>query len=363
MLCSGDTAAVFQMESDGMTRLMKQLAPEGMEDLIPLVALYRPGPLGSGMAEDLLPAVTDTVRPGTPPPDGTHCADTYGVILYQEQVMQIASALAGFTLGEADILRRAMGKKKASVLDSMKEKFLQGAEKLHASAGTGDKIFALLQHFAGYGFNKSHSAAYALVAYQTAWLKANYPVEYMAAFLNSIISTADKVSWYIGVCNGMGVKVLPPDINSSEAGFSVDGKNIRFGLGAIKSVGDAAVSVIWKNGKNTAFLRTFLIYPPGGSQQGQQESGGKSDQERFHGYLRAASEPAAGHYGSGPGCGCQRTARPAYGPAGAVRGRRFGRQQCHSHSRSAGNSPGGYSPAGKGTDWLLRYRTPAGSVP
>ena len=143
----------------------------------------------------------------------------------------------------------------------MKEKFLQGAEKLHGiSRELGDKIFALLQHFAGYGFNKSHSAAYALVAYQTAWLKANYPVEYMAAFLNSIISTADKVSWYIGVCNGMGVKVLPPDINSSEAGFSVDGKNIRFGLGAIKSVGDAAVSVILEEREKHGVFKDFFDF-------------------------------------------------------------------------------------------------------
>lgn len=262
MLCSGDTAAVFQMESDGMTRLMKQLAPEGMEDLIPLVALYRPGPLGSGMAEDFIAGrhghrTAQVLHPLMEP----IVANTYGVILYQEQVMQIASALAGFTLGEADILRRAMGKKKASVLDSMKEKFLQGAEKLHGiSRELGDKIFALLQHFAGYGFNKSHSAAYALVAYQTAWLKANYPVEYMAAFLNSIISTADKVSWYIGVCNGMGVKVLPPDINSSEAGFSVDGKNIRFGLGAIKSVGDAAVSVILEEREKHGVFKDFFDF-------------------------------------------------------------------------------------------------------
>ena len=259
MLCDGDTAAVFQMESDGMTRLMKQLAPTGFEDLIPLVALYRPGPLGSGMAEDFISGrhgkrTAQVLHPLMEP----IVADTYGVILYQEQVMQIVSALGGFTLGEADILRRAMGKKKAKLLDSMKEKFQDGAEKLHGiSRELSDKIFALLQHFAGYGFNKSHSAAYGLVAYQTAWLKANYPVEYMAAFLNSIITVADKVSWYISVCHDMGIKVLPPDVNTSEASFSVDGGNIRFGLGAIKNVGDAAVSVILeernKKGTYTGF--------------------------------------------------------------------------------------------------------------
>ena len=175
--------------------------------------------------------------------------------------MQIVSALGGFTLGEADILRRAMGKKKAKLLDSMKEKFLDGAQKLHGiSRELGDKIFALLQHFAGYGFNKSHSAAYALVAYETAWLKANYPVEYMAAFLNSIITVADKVSWYIGVCRDMDIKVLPPDINTSEAGFSVDGHTIRFGLGAIKSVGDAAVSVILEEREKRGPFKDFFDF-------------------------------------------------------------------------------------------------------
>ncbi|MCH3914679.1 MAG: DNA polymerase III subunit alpha [Acidaminococcaceae bacterium] len=246
MLQEGDTAAVFQMESDGMTRLMKQLAPVGFEDLIPLVALYRPGPLGSGMAEDFIngrhgkrtaPVLHPLLEPIV--------ADTYGVILYQEQVMQITSALAGFTLGEADILRRAMGKKKAKELDSMRAKFIQGAKEKHnIDTALAEKIFALLQHFAGYGFNKSHSAAYAFVAYQTAYLKAHYPVEYMAAFLNSIISVADKVSWYINICRSADIKVLAPDVNTSEAGFAVDGDSIRFGMGGIKSVGDAAVDCI-----------------------------------------------------------------------------------------------------------------------
>lgn len=262
MLQEGDTAAVFQMESDGMTRLMKQLHPVGMEDLIPLVALYRPGPLGSGMAEDFIAGrhgkrTAQVLHPLMEP----IVADTYGVILYQEQVMQIASALGGFTLGEADILRRAMGKKKAKVLDSMKERFLDGAEKLHhINRELGEKIFALLQHFAGYGFNKSHSAAYALVAYQTAYLKANYPLEYMAAFLNSVITVADKVSWYIGVCRDMGIHVLPPDINTSEAGFAVDGKDIRFGLGAIKTVGETVVTVILQEREKGGRFKDFFDF-------------------------------------------------------------------------------------------------------
>jgi len=262
MLSEGDTAAVFQMESDGMTRLMKQLAPTGFEDLIPLVALYRPGPLGSGMAEDFISGrhgkrTAAVLHPLLEP----IVADTYGVILYQEQVMQITSALAGFTLGEADILRRAMGKKKAKELDSMKEKFIKGAKELHGiKQDVAEKIFALLQHFAGYGFNKSHSAAYALVAYQTAYLKAHYPVEYMAAFLNSIIDTAEKVSWYISVCENMGIKVLPPNVNTSEAGFAVDGRAIRFGMGGIKSVGDIAVDSIIKEREKHGFYKDFFDF-------------------------------------------------------------------------------------------------------
>lgn len=248
MLCNGDTAGVFQMESAGMTQLMKDLAPESFEDLIPLVALYRPGPLGTGMVEDFIAGrhgqkTAKLLHPLLEPV----LKDTFGVILYQEQVMQITSVLAGFSLGEADILRRAMGKKKAKELNSMREKFIAGAKKEHDIAPKlADEIFALLQHFAGYGFNKSHSAAYALVAYQTAYLKAHYPVELMAATLNSFLGSGDKVSWYINICKEMGIKVLPPDVNVSEAGFSVDGNIIRFGLSGIKSVGDNAVESILK---------------------------------------------------------------------------------------------------------------------
>ena len=172
--------------------------------------------------------------------------DTYGVILYQEQVMQITSALAGFSLGQADILRRAMGKKKAKELDSMRQDFVDGAKALHnISEELSEKIFSLLQHFAGYGFNKSHSVAYALVAYQTAYLKAHWPAQFMGAFLNSVIDDSDKLSWYISVCRDAGIKILPPDINSSGDGFTVqaDG-SIRFGLAGIKSLGENAVGEI-----------------------------------------------------------------------------------------------------------------------
>lgn len=247
MLCRGETSCVFQLESAGITKLVVDLAPTSFEDLIPLVALYRPGPLGTGMADDFIAGrhgqrTAKVLHPLVEP----ILADTYGVILYQEQVMQITSVLAGFTLGQADILRRAMGKKKASELDSMRNDFVEGAKRLHdIPEAVSEDIFTLLQHFAGYGFNKSHSVAYALVAYQTAYLKAHWPTEYMAAFLNSVISDGDKVSWYISVCRSAKIKILPPDVNESEEEFSVHQPGaIRFGMGGIKSVGAAAVQEI-----------------------------------------------------------------------------------------------------------------------
>lgn len=256
MLCHGDTAGVFQLESAGITKLVMDLAPESFEDLIPLVALYRPGPLGTGMAEDFIAGrhgrrTAEILHPLMEP----ILADTYGVILYQEQVMQITSALAGFSLGQADILRRAMGKKKAKELDSMREDFIEGALRLHdIPKEQSNRIFALLQHFAGYGFNKSHSVAYALVAYQTAYLKAHWPAQYMAAFLNSFINDGDKLAWYISVCRNAGLKILPPDVNESGLQFTVHKEgSIRFGLAGIKSAGEAAVKEILKSREDGPF--------------------------------------------------------------------------------------------------------------
>ena len=247
MLCRGETACVFQLESAGITKLVMDLAPESFEDLIPLVALYRPGPLGTGMAEDFIAGrhgqrTAEVLHPLMEP----ILEDTYGVILYQEQVMQITSALAGFTLGQADILRRAMGKKKAKELDSMRASFIDGAKRLHdIPEELSDRIFSLLQHFAGYGFNKSHSVAYALVAYETAYLKAHWRAQYYAAFLNSVIGDGDKLSWYISVCKNDNIKILAPDVNESGRDFTVlPNKTIRFGLAGIKSTGGAAVEAI-----------------------------------------------------------------------------------------------------------------------
>lgn len=245
MLCDGQTGAVFQMESAGMTQLVKDLAPNSFEDLIPLVALYRPGPLGSGMVQDFIAG-----RHGKKKAEYPHpllepiLKETFGVILYQEQVMQIVQVLAGFSLGQADLLRRAMGHKEPELLMKQKATFLEGAKARNVDLKIAEHIFELLTHFADYGFNKSHSAAYALVAWRTAYLKAHYPAEFMAAMLSSVVDSSDKVGVYIEQCRRMGIPILPPDINASNASFSVDGKAIRFGLSAVKNVGDGAIAEI-----------------------------------------------------------------------------------------------------------------------
>ena len=242
MLCEGRTGAVFQMESGGMTNLVKDIAPTCFADLIPTVALYRPGPLGSGMVDDFIAG-----RRGTKQVTYLHpllepiLKETFGVVLYQEQVMQVVQVLAGFSLGQADLLRRAMGKKKAEILMAQKENFLDGCQKNGLEVGLANTIFDLLTHFANYGFNKSHSAAYALVAWQTAYLKAHYPTEFMAAMLTSVMDT-QRVPQYIDLCRRMNIRILPPDINASDTYFTVDGEAIRFGLAAVRNVGENALA-------------------------------------------------------------------------------------------------------------------------
>jgi DNA polymerase-3 subunit alpha len=245
MLQQGNTSGVFQLESAGMRTLIKDLQPSSLNDIVALVALYRPGPLGSGMVEDYIARKhqrkqVEYLHPTLEP----ILKETYGIILYQEQVMQIASQLAGFSLGEADILRRAMGKKKPEVIAALREQFLQGAVKRKIPTKIAGEIFDLMAHFAGYGFNKSHSAAYAVIAYQTAYLKANYPVEYMAALLTSVMENTDKVALYIDECRRLGIEILPPDVNESLTDFTVVGRKIRFGLAAVKNVGKGAIENI-----------------------------------------------------------------------------------------------------------------------
>ena len=242
LLCRGETAGVFQLESEGITKLVMDLKPEHFEDLIPLVALYRPGPLGSGMVEDFIKRrhkekEVTYLHPILEP----ILEDTFGVILYQEQVMQIASAMGGFSLGQADLMRRAMGKKKESVLKAQRDSFVSGSVNNGIDETLANEVFDLLLYFAGYGFNKSHSAAYAYIAYQTAYLKAHYFPEFMAATMTSFMGNMDKMTNYINVCKAKQVDVLGPDINHSERMFTVQDGQIRFGLGGIKHVGDNAI--------------------------------------------------------------------------------------------------------------------------
>ncbi|MHB1419497.1 MAG: DNA polymerase III subunit alpha, partial [Bacillota bacterium] len=245
MLAAGETTGVFQLESSGMRNILKNLKPERFEDIVALVALYRPGPLGSGMVEDFIQRKHGVTRVEYPHPVlEPILRETYGVILYQEQVMRIASDLAGFTLGQADLLRRAMGKKKPEVIAGLAQNFLQGAKEREVGEQNAREIFELIAHFAGYGFNKSHSAAYALIAYQTAYLKANHPVEFMASLLSSVMSNSDKGPIYLEECRRLGIKILPPDVNESLVDFSVAGRKIRFGLGAVKNVGRGAIGSI-----------------------------------------------------------------------------------------------------------------------
>jgi DNA polymerase-3 subunit alpha len=245
ILGSGETTGVFQLESAGMRDLLVKMKPENFEDIVAILALYRPGPIGSGMVDDFIKRKRDPKKIQYELPQLAEILkETYGVIVYQEQVMKIANVLAGFSLGDADLLRRAMGKKKPEEMAAQKAKFIEGAVKNGHAKAKAEKIFDLMEYFAGYGFNKSHSAAYALITYQTAYLKAHYPHEFMTAILTSEMGNADKVVKYITECRNMGIQILPPDVNESDRDFTVVPGGIRFGLAAIKNVGSAAVDVI-----------------------------------------------------------------------------------------------------------------------
>lgn len=245
MLSRGDSLGIFQLEGSGLRVVLKDLKPTSLEDVIALVALYRPGPLGSGMVDDFIARKHGEKEIEYPHPLlETILEPTYGVILYQEQVMQIASRLSGFSLGEADMLRRAMGKKKPEIIEGFRTQFIEGAQANGVERDQAAHIFSLIEYFAGYGFNKSHSAAYGVLAFQTAWLKCHYPAEFMAELLNSFVDNADKVTFYIKECVDLGIPVLPPDINESGNGFTVTSTGIRFGLKAIRGVGDGPVAAI-----------------------------------------------------------------------------------------------------------------------
>ena len=246
LLKASNTTAVFQLESRGMKDLISRLQPDVFEDIIALVALYRPGPLGSGMVDDFVNRKHGKQKVEYPHPDlEPILKPTYGVILYQEQVMQIAQVLASYTLGGADMLRRAMGKKKVEEMEKQRAIFLKGALANNVEEDNANYIFDLMEKFAGYGFNKSHSAAYALVSFQTAWLKAHYPSEFMAAVASSDMDNTDKVVIIIDDCKQMKLNIVPPDINRSYYKFTADNEgSVIYGLGAIKGVGESAVEMV-----------------------------------------------------------------------------------------------------------------------
>jgi DNA polymerase-3 subunit alpha len=256
LLASAQTMGVFQLESSGMRDLLKKLEPTRFEDIIALLALYRPGPIGSGMLDDFMQR-----KHGHVPIKYDHkklepvLKETYGIMVYQEQIMQIASSIAGFSLSDADLLRRAMSKKIPEAMEKQRNKFVSNCSKNDISLSVANKIFDLIEYFSGYGFNKSHSAAYALISYRTAYLKANFPVEFMTALLTSERDNTDKIVEYVNETNRMGLSVLPPDINESDVLFkAADQKTIRFGLLAIKNVGRGAAESIIEARKNGRFI-------------------------------------------------------------------------------------------------------------
>ncbi|MGH3650141.1 MAG: DNA polymerase III subunit alpha, partial [Acidimicrobiia bacterium] len=254
LLQSGNTIGVFQLEGNAMRSLIRSLRPDSFNDVIALVALYRPGPMGANMhnlyadrkngratIEELHPAVTDKL------------ADTYQIMVYQEQVMQVAQAVAGYSMSDAEALRRAMGKKIKSVMKAEEEKFIAGCDAQGYTEEVGREIFGLIEHFAGYGFAKSHSAAYGLIAYQTAYLKAHHQAEYLAALLTATKRDKDRTAIYLNECRQMGIKVLVPDVNESYSDFTVLEGRIRFGLSAVRNVGEGVVEKILEARADGAF--------------------------------------------------------------------------------------------------------------
>jgi len=260
LLQSGNTIGVFQMEGSAMRALIRSLKPDSFEDVIALVALYRPGPMGANMhnlyadrkngraeVEELHPAVTEQL------------SDTYQIMVYQEQVMLVAQTMAGYSMADADELRRAMGKKIKSVMQAEEEKFVAGCVSQGHPEETGREMFRLIEHFAGYGFNRSHAAGYGLVAYQTAYLKAHYPAEYLAALLTATKQNKDRTAVYLNECRQMGIEVLVPDVNESESDFTVSDGRIRFGLSAIRNVGEGVVEKIVEARQDSRF-ESFLDF-------------------------------------------------------------------------------------------------------
>ena len=261
MLIKGDTDGVFQLESSGMKKLVKDLKPDVFEDLGALVALFRPGPLQAGMVEDFVERKHGRKEITYPHPSLVPVLkDTYGTIVYQEQIMQVFQVLADYTLGQADMVRRMMGKKKLDEMAQQKGKFVEGAARHGMTAKDATALFEQIEKFAEYCFNRSHSAAYAFVAYQTAYLKCHYPIEYLASLLTSVSGDQEKTQLYIEEAQKNGIKVMPPDINKSYAEFTPDGNDIRFGLASIKQVGEGVVEAIIQEREENGEFKSIYDY-------------------------------------------------------------------------------------------------------
>jgi DNA polymerase-3 subunit alpha len=261
LFSKGDTTAIFQFESHGMRDILRRYQPTKIEDLTALNALYRPGPIQGGMIDDFINRKHGKTKVTYELPQLQEILqETYGVILYQEQVMQIANRLASFSLGEADILRRAMGKKKKEEMAAQRAKFMTGCQANKISDKKAERIFNLMEEFAGYGFNKSHSCAYALLAYETAYMKTHYPVEFMAALLTSEAGNTDKTVKYINEARGMSIPILPPDVNESDLYFTPVGEAIRFGMAAIKNVGENTAKAIRESRLSAGEFRTLYDF-------------------------------------------------------------------------------------------------------
>ena len=272
MLARGDSVGVFQLESEGMREALKQIRPTEFNDIVAIGALYRPGAMRF---------IADYARGKRNPASVTYqdprlrpiTEATYGCCIYQEQLMEISKQIGGFTPAEADDLRKAVGKKKRDLMATMEDKFIEGCAASGTAPAVAKDLWSLMTAAADYSFNKSHAACYALISYRTAYLKANYPAEYMAAVISSVMSTKDKVPFFVNRCEEMGIEVLPPDVNSSDHGFVVSGNSIRFGLDAVKNVGHAAVETIIAVARGGRAVRVDLGLLRAGRRPGRQQAG------------------------------------------------------------------------------------------
>ncbi len=369
LISRGDTAGVFQMESSGFTEMVMKLKPTCFEDVIAAGALYRPGPLDAGMVDVFIDRKHGREKVAYPHPAlEAVLKDTYGVIVYQEQVMQISQVLGGYSLGRADLLRRAMGKKKADVMQAERAGFLEGCQAKGVDPKVAGEIFDLMEKFAEYGFNKSHSAAYGLITLHTAWLKAHYPVEFMAALLTSEKDNTDKVVAHIAEARAAGQEVLPPDVNQSDLAFgAVDGK-IRFGLGAIKGVGESAIEAILEARAKGSFRDLFDFCERVDARRVNRKVARGPGEGRGLRLRAAPAAPALLEHRTRDRAWRLRAARPGGGPVLPVRPPR-GPGRFHAGSGDEGRvrafrgvAREGASGVREGSHRLLRVRPPASPI-